>query len=255
MATRVWVVRHGDRFDFDVGKEAWEGLAQVVNDPVLSDLGRLQAEQTAAAIYAAATAAGQPVTRVLTSPFVRCVQTADPIAGRFGTELLLDDSLFEVVWTKENFSVTERAKYFPRISLAYKSEPRPEPEESFPAEAMLRYGRAAMTLSSKFPGENIVLVSHAAGVSAIVSALTNLSVKEIGPVAPASIFCLELVRDGQYSIVQPFQNQVSHFNQPNGKTLPWPRQSDNTDEWGVQWINEGDNAPWLRRAVGDDKMP
>ena len=40
MADRIWVIRHGDRYDFDIGKPAWESLAQTLNDPVLSDLGK-----------------------------------------------------------------------------------------------------------------------------------------------------------------------------------------------------------------------
>ena len=254
MAATIWVVRHGDRFDFDVGKEVWEGVAQSINDPVLSDLGRKQAEQTARVIFAASK---HPITRVVTSPFVRCLETANPIAGLAGAPILIDESLFEVVYTKEEFPpLSNRARYFPRISLDYCSGPRPAVDESFPKQAMVRYAEAARTLASKFSGENIVLVTHAAGVSAIVAALCRITVREVGPVSPASIFCLSLAGEGgDYSIVPGFNGIISHFEQPMGKTLPWPRDSDTTDEWGGGWIKEGETAAWLTgRGDCDDKL-
>ena len=256
MAATIWVVRHGDRFDFDVGKEVWERTAQAINDPVLSDLGRKQAEQTAHLIIAASK---HPITRVISSPFVRCIETANPIAGQAGLPINIDDSLFEVVYTKEEFPpLSNRARYFPRISLDYCSGPRPAVDESFPQQAMLRYAEAARTLAAKFTGEHIVLVSHAAGVSAIVAALCRITVREVGSVSPASIFCLSLAGEGgdYYSIVPEFNGITSHFEQPMGKTLPWPRESDTTDEWGGGWIREGETAAWLtgRRDGDDDKL-
>jgi len=265
MARRIWVIRHGDRFDLDVGKEVWERVGQRQYDPVLSDLGRQQAEQTASTLAAVCAAAGEPITKVITSPFVRCIQTADPIAGKFGLELNLDDSLFEVVYTTESFpTLAERAQYFPRINLQYTSGPRPEPGESFPHDAMARYGRSALALSQQFPGENIVLVTHAAGVSAIVASLCGTTVREVGPVHPASIYCLVQKAPGgessssgaaTYTLCPKWRGAIDHFQQALGRTLPWPRESDGGDDWGTQWLREGEAAPWLvAPAPGDDKL-
>jgi len=245
MADRIWVIRHGDRYDFDIGKPAWELLAQTLNDPVLSDLGKQQATQMALAIK---TASGEKLlTRVLTSPFIRCIQTADPLAGQFDTELQIDNSLFEVVYTTEEFpALTNRAHYYPRVSLKYISEPRPAVDETFPQGAMDRYGMAAQVLAKKFPGETIAMVTHAAGVSAIVASLCNITVREVGPVFPASIFCLEKQQSsGFYRILPEFNGSVDHLSQPMGKTLSWPRPSDCSDDWGQQWINCGETASWV----------
>ena len=45
MALRVWVTRHGDRTDYEMGIPAWEEIANPnrVKDPPLSALGRQQA--------------------------------------------------------------------------------------------------------------------------------------------------------------------------------------------------------------------
>lgn len=241
--TRIWVVRHGDRLDFEIGKDKWEAVAQRLHDPVLSDLGHIQAQETASAIHAA----DPTVTRVISSPFLRCIQTSNPIAGKFGCKLCIDDSLFEVVYTTELFPpLHERAHYFPRIDLDYISEPRPAADEAFPSAAMVRYGEAAFALAEKNADQNsIVLCTHAAGVSAIVAALCVLKIRDLKPVHPASLFCLELVPGGDtYSLVENFSGSIEHFSTPQGKTLPWPRD-DSTDDWGLKWLDCGDSAQWL----------
>ena len=39
----------------------------------------------------------EPITRILTSPFTRCVQTVEPLADKLGREVIIDDRLFEGV--------------------------------------------------------------------------------------------------------------------------------------------------------------
>ena len=91
------------------------------------------------------------ITKVITSPFLRCIQTCNPIAGAFDTPLLIDNSLWEIIWTAEDMpSLEERASYFPRVDLSYESCFRPAREEPFPVEAMERYARAAKALCSRF---------------------------------------------------------------------------------------------------------
>jgi len=50
-------------------------------DPPLSDLGNVQAQELAAELSRANSLSDRPITRVVTSPFLRCVETANPIAG------------------------------------------------------------------------------------------------------------------------------------------------------------------------------
>lgn len=248
MASRIWVIRHGDRLDFEMGPSAWEKIAQRINDPPLSELGRLQVSEVGAFIRGV----DPNISRVLTSPFLRCIETADPIAAQFlGCKISIDDSLFEVVYTTEDFpSNSDRSRCFSRIDLDYQSEPRPEPNEAFPVGAMARYGEAARVLAQKFPNETIVLCTHAAGVSAIVSCLSGIRVRDLPEIAPAAPFCLDRLASGDesspsYTLSSGFVGGTSHYSRPPGKTLPWPRASDTSDAWGLAWIEAGDGAPWI----------
>lgn len=261
MGRLVWVIRHGDRFDFEEGKEAWEARGPVqLNDPVLSQLGRKQAIQMAETVTSVSARLGRPVERVVTSPFVRCIETSNCVAELAGCDLLVDYSLFEVVYTTEQFpSLAERKRYFPRIDVTYDTLPRPAADEIFPTQAIARYAASAKALTLRFPGKNLVLCSHAAGVSAIVASLLRVSVEEVGPVHPASLFCLEELDADNYRIVEDMRGSIEHFQQPVGKTLPWPRPSDCDDDWGTTWIKTGnaENAPWPISSSdsGDSKMP
>lgn len=78
----LYLVRHahaGDRYLWD-GEDA---------ERPLSDKGRRQTEALTEAL------AGEPITRVLTSPYVRCQQTVAPLAHRLTVPLEVDDALAE----------------------------------------------------------------------------------------------------------------------------------------------------------------
>jgi broad specificity phosphatase PhoE len=55
----------------------------------LDEKGRRQAEKIAAALSA------KEVRRIVSSPYVRCVQTVEPLAAALGLEVELDDRLAE----------------------------------------------------------------------------------------------------------------------------------------------------------------
>jgi len=245
MALRVWVVRHGDRFDFDVGDEKWGVVAQRRNDPPLSDLGNLQASEMAKALVSE----GRPdrrVTSIISSPFLRCLETANPIAGATGLPIKVDHSLFEVVFTDEFMPfLTERAAYFPRIELHYESVFKPPNGEKFPEECLERYGRAAEQLVAKFKDESIVVVTHAAGVSAIVSALLKVPCKELSPVAPCSLFLLDRDSvDQEWRLSDKYNGTTDFYLSETGKTLPWPIPR-GEDEWARSFLQAADSASWL----------
>jgi phosphohistidine phosphatase SixA len=53
----------------------------------VDEQGRREAQALVAAL------AGQPLNRIVSSPYVRCVQTVEPLAGARGLEIELDDRL------------------------------------------------------------------------------------------------------------------------------------------------------------------
>ena len=165
----IYVLRHGDRADFALGADKWKEIAQRVNDPPLSaDVGAAQAVDLHAHFRALLQmgAGGKgnhetekeekeeetvKITKIVTSPFLRCIQTANPIAQALDLPLCVENSLWEVVFTAETMpSLHERACYYPRIDLQHESCFQPEPHEPFPEAALERYGRAAFCLEERY---------------------------------------------------------------------------------------------------------
>ena len=82
-----WIVRHGERAD--VAEPSWALTAARPHDPPLTSLGMQQAAATAEGLK------GQRVDIVYTSPFLRCVQTAQVIADALGVPLRIEPGLCE----------------------------------------------------------------------------------------------------------------------------------------------------------------
>jgi broad specificity phosphatase PhoE len=250
MASSIFIVRHGDRFDFDMGWENWKEFCHpdCVHDPPLSDVGLVMAIDTASVLSSAVCPNGKKISKVLTSPFLRCIQTAHPTAAATRLPLCIEDSLFEVPFNDEPLPPPiERSKYFPQICTQYESAFRPANPESFPEGAISRYMTAARTLANRFSGENIVLVTHAAGVMSMVAALCRVEISAIPPAAPCGIYRLDLLPDTgshllMYTLATEFRGSVSHLRN-SGKTTPWPiagaRQFDDS------FLAAGSRPPWL----------
>eukprot|EP00736_Rhodelphis_marinus_P014178 Rmarinus@m.27279 len=90
---KVILVRHGERID-DVS-ESWSLSAERPFDPPLTTNGIKQADLTAKRL------ADAGVTHVFSSPFLRCVQTALPIARAIGQSIRLEDGFSE--WVKPSY--------------------------------------------------------------------------------------------------------------------------------------------------------
>ena len=244
----IYIIRHGDRFDFNMGEAKWKEIAQRPLDPVLSDLG-LHQSILLGKFFEEKKKQGKKVTRVVTSPFVRCIQTCNPIAGAFDLPVCVDNSLWEVVFTSEVMpKLEERACYFPRIDTTYQSIFKPEPDEPFPVECMERYGKAGAGLIERFKDEEaLVICTHAAGVAALVASLLKASVGSFKPVAPAAIFALEATGDP----AKPWRLDMEGYNEHLGKdalgeTYAWPDPAKaKEDTWGYQFLEASKTASWL----------
>ena len=79
--TTVFLVRHGARHDYAnpaAWKETCRRLGHEPSDPPLSALGHKQAREVAAALQ------GQGIRHILVSPYLRVIQTAQPLAHALG---------------------------------------------------------------------------------------------------------------------------------------------------------------------------
>ena len=169
------------------------------------------------------------ITKICTSPFLRCIETANPIAGAMELPLLVENSLWEIIYTKEVLAtLDERAGYFPRVDTNYKSIFKPEPDEGFPVQAMERYARAAHCIVNKFKDERgIVMCTHAAGVVSIVASLLDCSVGDVVSASPAGIFRLDRASKSSPWVLNKDCNGITSHLTELGRTTPWPAN----DEW------------------------
>lgn len=201
-----------------------------LNDPPLSDLGMKMAFETAESLHEQCM--NDPIlprpTKVISSPFLRCIQTANAISCKFDLPLQLDDSLFEVFFTDEVLpSASERQRYFPRIDTTYKSIFKPQTDETYPEGSITRYHDAGLGLAAKFPKENIVLVTHAGGVVAILASFLNCRIRDVPPAFPCGLFRLDFNAALQkYELHGEFSGGVNYLKS-TGKTLAWPDPASN----------------------------
>lgn len=162
----IWIVRHGHRFDFAYPE--WFNTAEKKYDPPLSDEGFLQVYQLTNRLK------NEPIQHLFCSPFLRAIQTADPIAKLLNLPIKIERGLGE--WLNPDWMTkypeTEAQeilaeKYF--IDPQYFSRLIPHYPESESA-MMQRMTKIADRLVQEF-SDNILLVGHSATVGGITAGL------------------------------------------------------------------------------------
>lgn len=218
------LIRHGDREDYDRTRgERWKAIAkdaarlpeQRWKDPPLSRVGKRQALETAHRVAELVGSLRWPMShdgvdpgiRVLSSPYLRCLQTASPTADLLDVPICVEDGLGESHYARGYLPrLDQRWAYFPQIDLDYTPMHVPAADggvhaqagvgacETFPDGYMrriIRFGRklTRMVDNEVPPGGIVVCFSHAASV-ALIAAL--LEAEEVPwKMAPTGIFRLE----------------------------------------------------------------
>lgn len=140
MAPRILVVQHGD-------KERLPG------DPGLTEVGRAQAQATAAWL-----ASDHHVARVVTSPLRRAVDTARPIAAALGLALATDDRLRErMSWAGGGQSLDEFLAEWRRASEDRSLVPQGGDSSE---QAAHRFLLALTELTESGGAGDVVVVAH-----------------------------------------------------------------------------------------------
>ena len=91
----LYLVRHAKAGD----RQHWEGKDHL---RPLSKRGRQQADALADAL------ADDGITRIVTSPFVRCRETVEPLARRLGIEMETSDALVEGAGSHDALDLIEK---------------------------------------------------------------------------------------------------------------------------------------------------
>lgn len=214
MARRVWAARHGSRLDF-VDPE-WAENARRPFDPPLSEAGRRQARELGERL-----AVETSVAYVVSSPFLRCVETAVLAAEALDLPVRLDNGLSE--WMNREWfpappeiaSVSELTNRFASIDASYRSRGFASYGESG-EEALLRSGRTARRLVSELEGD-LLVVGHGVSVRGVLEGLLGLVPSASTADIPEMPYCclVELRLSGdRWRLILPCD--TSHLSETGG---------------------------------------
>ncbi|MBL1209731.1 histidine phosphatase family protein [Geminocystis sp. GBBB08] len=173
MSSRLWIVRHGNRFDFVY--PAWFNTALRRYDPPLSFDGKIQVQELALKLK------NEPINHVIASPFLRTIQTAHILAEKLNLNIKLEAGLGEwhnPDWMTQTPVIHPREELegiYYRIDWNYQSQIIPKYPET---EAMVlkRMKKIAQLLITQFEG-NLLLVGHSISVIGITKGLLGHDVK------------------------------------------------------------------------------
>lgn len=225
--TTLFLVRHGDRWDF-ANKALWKAAAKQhgfeERDPPLSAIGHEQARSAAKVL------SEQDIDVILASPYLRVLQTAQPLAHASGLHINIEDGLSEAHHVVGSIaSPADRFPFFPEVDLSYEPlhtvlasgvDGMGRPAEDFPGAYLQRQILMAKLLPRRYSGKCVACFSHAASL-AVVAALTGKSLSEVGNFAPAGIFKLTS-HDGTSWVLEAHGSDNSgHVTRNNPKTFPW----------------------------------
>ena len=205
----VFVTRHGARIDNGPDADA-QWLAKAghgrPDDPHLSPSGLVAAAELAARLAASEVR----VAHVVTSPYLRCVQTANAVAERLGVAIKLEPGISEVgAFAHTLLTTAELASSFPRVDTSYVpavelSELKPEHSD---AAAAHRAHDAALAVRERLDGP-ILYVGHGASCLGLVQAFGGS-----GYVGYTSVshFTRDLDGTGQW-VLDGALGEVSHLS-------------------------------------------
>ena len=115
---------------------------------------------------------GRPFTEILTSPMVRCQETAQIVAAALGVAVRIDRSLREMdfgLW--EELTFDEVQDRYPEDLRRWKQSAWAPPTGSLETFAAVfdRMGTAAERFASRYAGASVVAVTHVTPVKALVA--------------------------------------------------------------------------------------
>jgi broad specificity phosphatase PhoE len=165
----IWLVRHAHRLDFI--QPEWFDTATYRYDPPLSTEGFDRSH------FLAQQLSQVKIDRIYTSPFLRTIQTADPLARLLQLPIRLEWGLCEWLcqdWTTgfpETTPVDESIRCYPNIDDAYQSLVIP----SYPETIQELDARIAIIAGKIIQGnsKNILAIAHKGSVLGIAATLTG----------------------------------------------------------------------------------
>ncbi|MGW2042130.1 bifunctional RNase H/acid phosphatase [Streptomyces virginiae] len=179
------------------------------SDPELSPAGRRQAAAVAEALAARGT-----VQTVISSPLLRCRETAQAVADRLGLDVTVEQGLREVdfgAW--ESLTFAEVQERFPDDLQAWLDSPKAAPTgggESF-AAATRRISATRDRLLAEHAGRTVLLVTHVTPVKILVRLALGAPPESLFrmELSAASLSAVAYYADGNASV--RLLNDTSHL--------------------------------------------
>ncbi|GAA3057929.1 bifunctional RNase H/acid phosphatase [Streptomyces roseofulvus] len=179
------------------------------SDPELSEAGRRQAAAVAEALAARGT-----IQHIVSSPLVRCRQTAETVAARLGLDVVVDQGLRETdfgAW--EGLTFAEVRERHPEDLDAWLASPKAAPTgggESFAAVAR-RVAAARDRLAAAHAGRTVLLVSHVTPIKTLVRLALGAPPESLFKMelSAASLSAVAYYADGNASV--RLLNDTSHL--------------------------------------------
>jgi broad specificity phosphatase PhoE len=167
---RIFIARHGSRLDDE--DPSWVQKAERPWDPPLAPRGYDQARRLGVWL------AEKGIDFIFSSPFLRALETAVPLADLLGLSLRIEPGLSEWLtpeWFPDPHPVLgfdQLVKRFPLIDRSYIPRGKARFGETAP-EALQRSGEAALRLTQDFSG-NLAVFGHGASMLGAVAGLLRM---------------------------------------------------------------------------------
>lgn len=176
----LWLARHANRQDF--ADPEWASTAERPHDPGLSPDGVEQARQLGQRV------ATLDVGRIVSSPYLRAVQTAHHVAEVVNKTVHLEPGLGEWLnaeWFDRPPNTRSPATLASRFDhVARRREPSvPCRQPSYPEskhEALARLGATGQCLVDRHPDDTLLLVGHGITVQGVLHGLLGSTVPDPG---------------------------------------------------------------------------
>ena len=201
-----WLARHANRQDF--ADPDWAATADRPHDPGLSPDGVRQAKQLGRRVAALG------ADRIVSSPFLRAVETAHHAADAMDTAILLEPGLGE--WFNDDWFETAPDTLDPAtLAARFEHVEIQQPPEScrqptYPESrhrALVRLGATGQCLADRHAGETLILVGHGITVQGVLHGLVGEDVPDPG--CPLASLTKVAKRNGAWTIAR--RNDTSHL--------------------------------------------
>lgn len=249
----IFIVRHGDRWDYSHPEYGTSDKIVRKGDTPLSDLGRRQARETGIflqhLLQLSERSADPADVVVLCSPFLRCVETANEMLQQFTNRsserqpthtIRVEPSIWELDGINNGLHhqhvrnieeiTKERSWYFPRVDTSHVPLFIPDLPES-KEESLQRFQRVIDAIHNTYtyqPNQTIIIVTHAAACIGLVKAATQRSLSQITPAGPCCIYHLQRYSNNNkvwhmdcFTKRLGLNGHMHHVSDAGQYTIPW----------------------------------